>query len=69
MAVWSPEEIQILKAYAAKGASKTRIAARLQRTTAAVRALAKKHGVALKSKQQVREANGICQHWSNNRSF
>lgn len=69
MTVWSPQEIQVLREYSLSGASATRIAARLKRTTGAVRAVAQKLGIDLKTKKQVRAANGINQYWSSNRSF
>lgn len=69
MPSWSPEELQTLKEYAAAGASRARLAARLRRTEAAVKTEARKHGIELKSSKQVRKANGLSGHWSDNRDF
>lgn len=69
MAVWSPEQIQILKDYAAAGASRMRIAARLNRTAGAVTREAKKHGIELKKAKQVRAEFGLSRRWANNREY
>lgn len=68
MTVWSAQEIETLKELAARGASRTRIAARLKRSTVAVRSMARTLGIEIKSPQQVRKQNGLAPHWAGNRA-
>lgn len=66
MTEWTAIEISTLKKLADEGASRMRIAARLGRSTIAVVAIAKRHGIRLKSVSDVRKANGLSPKWSSN---
>jgi hypothetical protein len=67
MTVWREEEIEDLKKLACEGATFVRAAARLGRTTTAIKAKAKEVGVEFRNKQAARRMLGLDPRWSQNR--
>jgi hypothetical protein len=49
--LWSPEDIETLRAMAAAGVSRTLIALRLRRSLHGVKSVAREHGIQLASKR------------------
>jgi hypothetical protein len=67
MTVWRNDEIEQMKKLASEGATYVRAAARLGRTTVAIRVKAKELGVEFKTKREARVASGLSASWAQNR--
>lgn len=67
MTEWSSADLAILQELAARGASATRVAARLGRSVTAVKKRANEIGVVLKNASEVRKQGGLDENWVKNR--
>ena len=66
--LWTPADLETLKELAQAGGSLARIASKLNRTMNAVRAIARQHDIKIKTKQEVRQSQGLSPKWTSDKS-
>jgi hypothetical protein len=68
-ALWTPADLETLRALADAGASPLRIAAKLKRSVSFIRNIARQHGIKIKTTKEVRRSYGLGPQWTSNRNF